>query len=63
MKVRIKSYNSELPQYLTEGKGYEIEYMMNSTFFITTDLDDPEYISISLVNCDHLNGGEWELVE
>ena len=27
MKIRIKTYNGELPSYLTMGKGYEIEHI------------------------------------
>lgn len=62
MKIRIKTYNGELPSYLSKDKRYEIEYIMGGSFFITTCFDDPEYISVTMSNCNHLNGGSWEVV-
>lgn len=62
MKIRIKTYNGELPSYLSKDKKYEIEYLMGDSVFITTGFDDPEYISVTLNNCNHLNSGSWEVV-
>ena len=60
MKIKIKSFNGDLPYYLSENKEYEIEYLSGDSIFITTGFDDPEYISVTKENCKHLNGGSWE---
>ena len=62
MKVKVKSFNGELPEYLIEDKEYEIEFIMLDSVFITTDFDDHEYVCITLNNCKHLNGGDWEII-
>lgn len=65
MKIRIKTYNGELPSYLTVGKVYEIEHIdSNGGRFIISDLDgdDDDYIVVSMIDCKHLNDGAWEVV-
>lgn len=56
MKVRIKS--GECPSYLTVGKvyDYDIEYF-------EIEADDGFNIIVVLAECDHLNGGSWEVVD
>ena len=63
MKIKIKNFNGELPQYLNKDKQYVIEYISGDSYFITTGFDDPEYISVTMDNCKHLNGGSWEFKE
>lgn len=65
MKVRIKSFNGELPDYLTLGKEYEI--VETNTFprqydiqYIKDDLS--RLITINLKSSRCLNGGSWEIV-
>ena len=65
MKIRIKTYNGELPSYLTVGRVYGIEHIdSNGGRFIISDLDgdDDDYIVVSMIDCKHLNDGAWEVV-
>lgn len=61
MKVKIKSFNGELPDYLTEGKDYQVCGRSFNTFLIYSDMN--ERVFIVLDNCNHLKGGSWEVVE
>ena len=65
MKIRIKTYNGELPSYLTVGKGYEIEHIdSEGGRFIISDLKGgDDYIVVSMRGCKHLNGGSWEVCD
>lgn len=65
MKVRIKSFNGELPDYLTFSKEYDV--VETNTFpkdFHTQYIKDDllRLITIKLNNSNHLNGGSWEIV-
>lgn len=61
MKVKIKSFNGELPEYLTQGKAYNASQRSEFTFFIE---DDEHCVWMCLFdNCPNLNGGSWEIVE
>ena len=61
MKVKIKSFNGELPEYLTQGKVYNASQRSEFTFFIE---DDEGYVWMCLFdNCPNLNGGSWEIVD
>ena len=60
MKIRIKTYNGELPSYLTVGKEYTV-YFNHEITMIKTDDDHVAYIDIN--KCRYLNGGSWEVVE
>ena len=60
MKIKIKTYNGELPSYLTVGKVYEVEI---SWFNRKCIMDDTGYsLSFNIENCNHLNGGSWEII-
>ena len=61
MKIRIKTYNGELPSYLAEGKVYEVIWL-NYFGDPVIDRDSGGYLAISIVNCISLNGGSWEVV-
>lgn len=63
MKVRIKNYYGDEPSDLSLEKVYLAE--QSEKWFGTYDIaDDSGYkISIKLNGCDHLNGGEWEIIE
>ena len=60
MKVKIKSFNGELPSYLTAGKVYRINGRSNALRIIYDDNNSRTFIS--LYCCRHLNGGSWEIV-
>ena len=62
MKVKIKSFNGQLPSYLTEGKVYEVIYCFDDRVPMIQD-DVKSIIYIGLEYCCHLNGGSWEIVE
>lgn len=64
MKVRIKSFNGELPEYLTEGKVYEVVTPMNYLGLAQIYTDDNCLCDIQLLSESmRLNGGSWEVVE
>ena len=58
MKIRIKTYNGELPSYLTMGKEYTV---INVTDCFNRTLLINSGIEIHINNCEHLNGGSWEV--
>lgn len=61
MKVKIKTFNGELPSYLTVGKEYEV---VNGTPPCLEIIDNYGHVVYILVNgCPHLKGGSWEVVE
>ena len=60
MKIKIKTYNGELPSYLTVGRVYEVNQRSDYTFILE---DDTGYsLSFNIENCNHLNGGSWEII-
>ena len=62
MKVEIKSFNGELPSYLTAGKVYEvIDYFDERVPMIQDDVNSIIYIDLEY--CHHLDGGSWEIVK
>lgn len=61
MKIKIKSFNGELPSYLTVGKEYFATVSMG--VFIEMVDDEGEEIACLINHCLHLNGGSWEVVE
>lgn len=60
MKVKIKSFNGDLPSYLTVGREYVCFVNFGDISFLD-DIGVQTYIDID--NCRHLNGGSWEVVE
>lgn len=67
MKVRIKSFNGNLPDYLTLGKLYDVtnpddDFFSAGLYYITDDYNNDACL-ICLKDCGHLNGGEWEVVD
>ena len=65
MKVKIKSFNGNLPNYLTLGKLYEVIGnnfdLASGLYYILDDYNDS--CLIYLEDCSYLNGGEWEIVD
>ena len=66
VKVKIKSFNGNLPHYLTLGKHYEVvypddEFFSDGLYYILDDCNDS--CLIYLEDCSYLNGGEWEIVD
>ena len=60
MKIKIKSFNGDLPDYLTVGKVYEvITPVLNGVRIIC---DDGMYLSTTINDSPTLNGGSWEVV-
>lgn len=60
MKIKIKNFNGELPDYLTVGKEYECFVNFGDISF-PDDIGVQIYIDMDI--CCHLNGGSWEVVE
>ena len=60
MKIRIKTYNGELPSYLTAGKVYEVKSRGILGFWIVTDDLMENYVLLD--DCCFLNGGSWEII-
>ncbi len=63
MKIKIKTFNGELPDYLVEDKSYELMegYIINDDIFAKVEMGMVIPIHSSLKNCRHLNGGTWEI--
>lgn len=59
MKVKIKTFNGELPSYLTLGKVYDaVKDKYHNGYDIIDDDNDENNKSFILLNyCAHLNGG------
>ena len=55
MKVKIKSFNGELPSYFSQCKVYNARHRSEFTFFIEDDEGD-SWICL-FDNCHNLNGG------
>lgn len=63
MKVRIKSFNAELPSYLTVGKEYDVFCdNIHGIYFNELVADDGSIKCINIDNCEYLSGGSWEVV-
>ena len=61
MKIKIKSFNGDLPDYLTLGKVYEFDsWSDDNDGSIQDDLGMGLYIFLNYY--DFLNGGSWEVV-
>ena len=62
MKVKMKSFNGELPDYLTVGKVYRVTHIESlTTVRVKDDLNNS--ISVRLDSCAYLNRGSWEVIE
>lgn len=66
MKVKIKSCNGGLPEYLTMGRVYDV--VDTNSFgkkcnyqYIKDDMN--RLLVIAIENSNILNGGSWEIVE
>ena len=66
MKVRIKTFNGEFPEYLTEGKVYEAQGRLaksEDNMYFSILADDGVEINTRLNNCIMwLGGGSWEII-
>lgn len=63
MKVKIKSFNGNIPEFLTLGKEYDVWTTSDMlTQGIVDDTFNRRVISLSLKECYLLNGGDWEEV-
>ena len=62
MKVKIKSFNGELPSYLTVGKVYEVVFD-NGHGIVSCESDDGFIFDACIIAPSaRLNGGYWEVV-
>ena len=62
MKVKIKSFNGELPRCFSEG----VVYIVDNTEdlyggWVYGNDDEAHFIQIN--GCSYLNGGSWDVVE
>lgn len=63
MKVKVKSFNGELPEWLTVGKKYDVIHdHYNDGDLLDIDDDEDSVITIKPDYCSFLNGGSWEVV-
>lgn len=64
MKIKIKSFNGELPSYLTVGKVYEVVKPIDKYGIAQINTDDGYLCDVQLLHAsDRLNGGSWEVVD
>lgn len=63
MKVKIKSFNGELPSCFSEGVEYDLNKPVDDLDggWVFGDDGVDHYILIN--GCSYLNGGSWEVVE
>lgn len=61
MKVKIKSFNGELPSFLTLGNEYRVCGRSCGALMIYDDCYDRVFITLD--NCPVIGGGSWEIVE
>lgn len=61
MKVKIKSFNGDLPDYLTLDKLCKVEEVLDVHLFSVDD-DNGDTMIIFTEGCGFLNGGSWEVV-
>lgn len=60
MKVKIKHFNGELPNYLTEGKVYKAARINEHLFGFKGD--DGRNMFATFYRSSHLNEGSWEVI-
>ena len=61
MKIKIKSFNGDLPDYFNKENIYEANQRSDYTFILE---DDEGCLWMCLFNnCPNLNGGSWEVVD
>ena len=63
MNIKIKSFNGDLPDYLTVGKVYEVIKPETNEDVGTIISDDGYEITLIMEGTSHLNGGSWEVVD
>lgn len=61
MKVKIKSFNGELPDYFTEGEEYQAINEDKYSMYVVDNNGDSAFCLFD--DCSHLNGGSWEVVK
>ena len=63
MKIKIKSFNGDLPSYLTVEEVYEVDcFYENNQNYPCILADNNHHIVLEINKCGHLNGGSWEVV-
>ena len=66
MKVKIKSFNGELPSCFSEGVEYDLNKPVVDAlggWVFGDDGENGEYHYILINGCSYLNGGSWEIVK
>ncbi len=63
MKVKIKNFNGELPSYLTQDKEYMVDSISGTGRMFWAFSDDKQLDCFLFNECEHLNGGSWEVVD
>ena len=61
MKVKIKTYNGSLADYLSLDKVYDVAIIYDDTLMTIVN-DEGGCSTILIPECAHLNGGSWEIV-
>ena len=62
MKIKIKSFNGELEDFLTLNKSYLVQEVLNNYLLSVKD-DNGDTMIVYTEECDFLNGGSWEVVD
>lgn len=63
MKIKVKSFNGELPKYLTLEKEYDVIY--KNGHGIVSCYSDDGFLFDACIDAPslRLNGGYWEVIE
>ena len=64
MKIKIKNFTGDLPDYLTENAVYRVQQQCElSPQYIYDDTGSGTRVYFLMDDCPHLNGGSWERVD
>ena len=62
MKIKIKSFNGVLEDFLTLNKPYLVQEVLDNYLLSVKD-DNGDTMIVYTEECDFLNGGSWEVVD
>ena len=61
MKIKIKSFNGVLADFLTLDKSYSVQEVLDD-YLLSVNDDNGDTMIVYTEECDFLNGGSWEVV-
>lgn len=62
MKIKIKSFNGVLADFLTLDKSYLVQEVLDD-YLLSVNDDNGDTMIVYTEDCVFLNGGSWEVVD